>query len=273
MKRLWILLLVFALCLSGCRKENTDIPGGSQPPEGVDWKLWDTYVPATLNMGTEKVDVLIALDAIHLAVYYDRAEQELLGSITVFTPLSDVQYSLEHLRILDRNGDGFDDITVLDMLDNGDRTLECWLWDKGSESFLYAPEYSQSQEDVGADISWQKDKHFISCTMATPEKAQDLLILVEEPYVYVYLDQREQVLWGTAEIPEPLSQDAREHLEQFTHWESWDADGDGWGDLQLPYRWKTLSDGSVCLYSYCWLWDPETGAYRYDAELSNVPTI
>lgn len=274
MKRFAALLLILALCLAGCGKKTpADIPGASTPPEGVDWKLWETYVPVTLNMGQEQVDVLITLDTIHLAVYYDRQEQELLGDITIFTPLSDVTYSLEHLRVVDMNGDGFDDIGILDMLENGDRTLEFWVWDANSGAFLYAPEYSQSQEGIGADISWQKDKHFISSSMATPEDAQDVLILVEEPYVYVYLDRREQELWAVAELPEPLSQEAKEHLSQYTYWESWDADGDGWADLQLPYRWETRSDGSVCLYSYCWLWDAQTGAYRYDPALSAIPTM
>ena len=273
MKRFAIGLLILCLCLSGCRKEPAVLPGPSEAPEGVDWQLWDTYVPATLTMGEENVDVLIGLDAIRLAVYYDKPEQELLGSITIFNPLSDVQYSMDHLRILDMDGDGFDDIGILDMLENGDRTLECWLWDAGSGKYLYAPEYAQSQEGIGADISWQKDKHFISCTMSTPEDVRDLLILVEEPYVYVYLDRREQALWGTAELPQPLSQEAKDHLDQYSYLESWDANGDGWGDLPLPYRWKTLDDGSVSLYSYCWLWDPQTGSYTYDAALSAVPTI
>lgn len=273
MKRLIIFLLILTLCLSGCRKEPADIPGAEAVPEGVDWQLWETYVPVTLTMGEEQVDVLIGLDSIHLAVYYDQPEQELLGAFTILTPLSDVDYSLEHLRVLDVDADGFDDIGVLDMQENGDRTLEYWLWDADSKAYLYAPEYAQTHTGVGADISWQNQKQFISCTMAVPEDAQDVLILVEEPYVYVYLDQREQVLWGTAKLPEPLTQRAKEHLAQYTYLESWDADGDGWGDLQLPYWWKTLEDGSVSLYNYCWLWDPETGTYRYDPALSVVPTI
>lgn len=273
MKRFVLLLLILCLCLGGCKKKSAVLPGASEAPEGVDWQLWDTYVPVTLDMGEERVDVLISLDEICLSVYYDKPEQELLGKFTIYTPLSDVQYSLDHLRILDNNRDGFDDISVVDMLDNGDRTIECWLWNPESEDFLYAPEYSQSQEGVGADISWQKGKHFISSTMATPEDAQDLLIWLEEPYLYVYLDRREQKLWGTAELPQPLSQEAISHLNQYAYVESWDADGDGWGDLQIPYRWKTLDDGSVCMYSYCWLWDPETGTYVYDAALSAVPTM
>lgn len=273
MKRFLILVLILSLCLCGCKKKPAALPGASEAPEGVDWQLWETYVPATLRMGQESVDVLIGLDEISLSVYYDKPEQEQLGEFTIYTPLSDVEYSQNHLRILDMDGDGFDDITVVDMLDNGDRTLECWLWDTGSGEYLYAPEYSRTQEAVGGDISWQKDKHFISSSVATPEQTRDLLILVEEPYVYVYLDRREQTLWGTAELPEALSQEARDRLSQYSYLESWDMDGDGWGDLQLPCRWETLSDGTVQLYNYCWLWQPDTGTYRYDPQLSATPSL
>ena len=78
MKRLLLCILVFTLCLSGCRKERTDLPGSDEVPEGIDWKLWEQYTPATLTMGEETMDVLITMDAVHLAIYYDRDEQELM---------------------------------------------------------------------------------------------------------------------------------------------------------------------------------------------------
>ena len=55
MRRFLILLLILALCLTGCgkRKPAADLPGSESVPEGVDWKVWDTYTPATLLMGDE----------------------------------------------------------------------------------------------------------------------------------------------------------------------------------------------------------------------------
>lgn len=273
MKRIAVLLLAMILCLSGCRKTPPGIPGAEEVPVGVDWRLWERYLPAELTMGDREIPVLIALDAIRLAIYYDQPEQELLGSVTIYTPLSDVEYSLERLRILDMNGDGYDDIGILDILTNGDRTLECWLWAVEEEEYLYAPEYSQFYAQVGADISWQEGKHFIASSMAMPEDTQELLILVEEPWVYVYLDQREQVLVGKAQLPEPLSREAEKKLAEYTYLDSWDANGDGWSDLQLPCRWETQPDGSVVLYCHCWLWEPESGTYRYDPVLSAAPAL
>ena len=76
MKRFLILLLIVALCLCGCKKEQkpTDISGGETVPEGVDWKAWEQYVPYTMTMGEETVDVLIGLDEIRLVVYSDKDE-------------------------------------------------------------------------------------------------------------------------------------------------------------------------------------------------------
>lgn len=273
MKRFLILLLVVALCLSGCKKKQTDIPGGREIPEGIDWKLWEDYTPVSLFMGEEMVDVLIALDAIHLAVYYDREEQELLGSITIPTPLSDVDYSRQRLRIEDQNGDGYDDICIPDMLSNGDRTMNWWLWDVDEKAYRYAPEDAQYQENIGGDISWQEGKHFISGTMDTPDGPQDLLILVEGQQVTVYLDQREEVIWGTVQTPKPLSAEAQEHLAIYTYWDCRDLNGDGWGDLQIPYRWEETADGSVSQYCYCWRWNPVTGSYDYDMAASGAPSI
>lgn len=273
MKRFLILVLILALCLSGCKRKQTDIPGGSEAPEGVDWKLWEDYTPVSLFMGEEMVDVLIAMDAIHLAVYYDREEQELLGSITIPTPLTDVDYSRERLRIEDHNGDGYDDICIPDMLQNGDRTMNWWLWDRGEKAYRYAPEDAELQEDIGGDISWQEGKPFISATMDTPDGPQDLLILVEGQQITVYLDQREEVIWGTVQTPKPLSAEAQEHLAIYTYWDCRDLNGDGWGDLQVPCRWEESADGSVTQYCYCWRWNPVTGSYDYDMTASGSPTI
>lgn len=273
MRRFLLVLLAVALCLTGCKKKQTDIPGAEEVPEGIDWKMWEQYTPATLTFGEETVDVLITMDAIRLSVYYDQEEQELLGSITILTPLTDVEYSQSHLRILDQNGDGFDDICVPDMLENGDRDLNWWLWDPGEKTYHYAPDYSQHQEDISADISWMEGKDFINATMDTPDGPQDLLVLVKDQTVSVYLDAREERLWGSAQIPEPLSAEAWEHLEIYTYWDCRDLNGDGWGDLQLPCRWKTEADGSVYQYCYCWLWSPDTGEYRYDSALSAQPVI
>lgn len=273
MKRFLIFVLILALCLTGCKKEQTDIPGSSEAPEGIDWKLWEEYTPASLFLGEEMVDVLIALDAIHLAVYYDREAQELLGSITIPTPLSDVAYSRQRLRIEDQNNDGYDDICIPDMLPNGDRDLNWWLWDPEEKAFAFAPQYEQHQEDIGGDISWMEGKDFIHGTMDTPKGPQELLILVEDQQVVVYLDQREEQLWGTARIPEPLSEEALEHLAIYTYWECRDLNADGWGDLQLPYRWEEAADGSVSQYCHSWRWDPDTESYTYDPVASGSPSI
>ena len=273
MKRFLILLLAVALCLGGCKKEPSDIPGSETVPEGVDWQLWEQYTPATLNLGEEQVDVLIALDPIHLSIYYDRQEQELLDAITFYTPLSDMDYSRERLRILDKNQDGYDDLCVPDMLDNGDRTLNWWLWDPEEKSYSYAQDYEQYQEDISADISWQAGKSFIRASMDTPTGPQDLLVLVEEPEILVYLDTREEQLWGTARMPEPLSVEAKNHLQLYTYWECMDLNGDGWGDLQVPCRWEESTDGSVYQYAWCFLWDHESGIYVYDPNRSANPVI
>lgn len=273
MKRFLIFLLILCLCLTGCKKKQTDIPGGEEVPEGIDWKMWEQYTPATLTLGEETVDVLITMDAIHLAIYYDQDEQELLGSITIFTPLTDVEYSQNHLRILDQNLDGYDDICVPDMLPDGDRTMDWWLWDPQEETYCYAPEYSQHQEDIAADISWMEDKDFINATMDTPDGPQDLLVLVEGQELLVYLDTREERLWGSAQIPEPLSAEALEHLEIYTYWECRDVNGDGWGDLQLPCRWEEADDGSVYQYGHCWTWNPAANTYIYDRQTSSQPMI
>lgn len=274
MKRLLILLLAVALCLGGCKKkQQSDLPGAEPVPEGIDWKLWEQYIPATLNLGEEQVDVLIALDAIHLAVYYDREEQELLSSLTIFDPLSDVDYSRERLRILDENMDGYDDIGIPDMLENGDRTVNWWLWDPGEKTFVFAPELGQYQQNIGADISWQTGKSFISASMDTPDGPLDLLVLVEGQEILVYLDEREEKLFGTAQIPEPLSAEAQEHLSIYTYWDCVDLNGDGWGDLQLPCRWEEGSDGSVYQYAWCFLWNPGERTYVYDPQMSAEPVM
>lgn len=273
MKRFLILLLAVILCLSGCKKKQTDIPGADTVPEDIDWRLWEQYVPASLTLGQETEPVLIALDAIHLAIYYDRQEQELLDSITIPDPLSDIDYSRNHLRILDQNNDGYDDICIFDLLESGDRNMNWWLWDPQAKAYQYAPEYSRHQHHISADITWQEGKEFINGTMDTPDGPQDLLILVEEPVVTVYLDAREEQIWGTAQIPEPLSAEALEHLDIYTYWECRDLNGDSWGDLQLPCRWEAGEDGSLHQYAYCWIWEPEDRSYRYDAKSSAQPVI
>ena len=272
MKRWRCLLLVMALCLTGCKKKPaSDLPGAEEVPEGIEWQLWEDYTPTQLQRGEETIPVLIAMDAIHMAIYYDRAEQELVGSLTIPTPLTDVAYSREHLRIQDENGDGWDDICIPDILENGDRILSWWLWD--GKAYTYAPEYTQYQEDISADVSWRADKQFISASMDTPDGPQDLLILVQEQEVLVYLDQRQECLWGSAAIPTPLSQEAQEHLAIYTYLDCVDLNGDGWGDLQLPCRWEEAADGSVYQYAHCWMWDPVKETYVYHIRLSADPVI
>lgn len=275
MKRIFILLLILALCLSGCKKDKeppADIPGGETAPEGVSWKTWEQYVPYTLTMGEEKVDVLVGLDKIHLAVYYDKDEQELLGSITILTPLSDVDYSKMRLRIMDVNGDGYDDISVPDMLPDGDRIIDCWVWDPALEDYLYAPEYSKRQEDIGADISWQKGKNLQSGVRDTPSGGEGVLFWLDGQTVHIYLDQREETLLAQVQIPEPLSSDARFEALARSFWELRDMNGDGWGDLQLPYRWEDTENG-FCAYAYCWLWDAESQSFTLDTDRSGKPMI
>ncbi len=274
MKRFFVLLLAVCLLFSGCRKKKPgDIPGAETVPEGIEWQMWENYAPASLVMAEETVDVLIGLDAIHAAIYYDKEEQELMASITILEPLSDVDYSREHLRILDQNQDGYDDICIPDMLDSGDRVMNWWLWDAQEERYRYSPEESQTQQEIGGDITWQEGMEFLYGTMDTPDGPQDLLILVEGQQITLYLDSREEQIWGTAQIPVALSQEAQDNLQFYTFWECWDMDGDGWGDLQLPYRWEEGSDGSVYQYNHCWFWDPETGTYLYDSVLSSQPVI
>lgn len=267
MKRVLLCFLILALCLSGCQKKQTDLPGGDEIPEGIDWKLWEQYMPASLAMGEETVDVLIALDAIHAAVYYDQDEQELLGSLTIPTPLSDLDYSRERMQIQDHNADGYDDICIPDMLQNGDRILSWWLWDPQEQAYTYAPDISQYQTDIGADVSWKEGKDFSFGSMDTPKGPQDVLVQVVGQDISVYLDTRQERLWGTARIPEPLTAAVP------AYWELRDLNGDGWGDLRLPYRWEEAEDGSVYQYSYCWLWDAGDEAYRFDAEASEKPVI
>lgn len=271
MKRCWILLLILALCLCGCGKKKIpeDLPGGESVPEGVDWKMWETYTPATLVLGEEAVDVLIALDEIRLAVYYDREGQELLCSFTIPTPLSDLEYSREHLRFQDRNQDGCDDIGIVDMLDNGDRMVDWWLWDREEQQFVYAPEENMLQHNISASITWKQGKDFDTGTMETPTGPRDLLILVEGETVLVYQDSREEQLIGTARLPAPLSQEALDHLSIYSYWDCYDISGDGWGDLQLPYRWEETADGSLWVYNYVWLWNE--GEFVLDPERSNAP--
>ena len=267
MKRLLVCILVLALCLSGCQKKRTDLPGSEEVPEGIDWKLWEQYTPATLTMGEETVDVLITMDAVHMAIYYDRDEQELMGSLTIMTPLSDLSYSRERMQIKDKNADGYDDICVPDMLDNGDRIISWWLWDREAESYVYAPELCENQTDIAADVTWKAGQEFSFGNMDTPKGPQDLLVRIEGQDIFVYLDTREEQLWGTARIPEPLTVAAP------VYWELRDLNGDGWGDLRLPYRWDTAEDGSLFQYSYCWLWDNGEKAFVYDAEASENPVI
>ena len=267
MKRFFICVLVLALCLTGCRKKRTDLPGGDEVPEGIDWKLWEQYTPAALNLGEETVNVLLSMDAIHLAIYYDQEEQELMGSLTIPTPLSDLDYSLERMRIEDKDQDGYDDICIPDMLESGDRIINWWLWDPAEEAYCYAPQYSEDQSQVSADASWKSEKDYVQGSMDTPKGLQNLLVLVEGQEVSVYLDTREQRLWGTVHIPEPLT------LPAPTYWSCRDLNGDGWGDLRLPYRWETAEDGSMYQYSYCWYWDNNEKAFIYDAQSSEMPVI
>lgn len=267
MKRWIVLLLIFALCLTGCRKERTDLPGSEEVPEGIDWKLWEQYTPATLTMGAESVDVLLVMDAIHMAIYYDKEEQELMGSLTIPTPLSDLDYSLERMRIEDKNGDGYDDICIPDMLQSGDRIINWWLWDPQTESYHYAAELGQTQSQISADTSWKTEKDYCQGSMDTPKGLQNILVLVEGQEILIYLDAREQRLWATVHIPEPLT------LPAPAYWQCRDLNGDGWGDLQLPYRWETAQDGSMYQYSYCWYWDNSEKIYIYDTEASENPVI
>ena len=273
MKRLAVILLALCLCLTGCKKKPVDISGLEQAPEGVDWRLWDTYTSATLTMGEESIAVLMGLDAIHLVVFYDQDEQKELTTITIIDPLSDVEYSRGHLRILDQNQDGYDDICIPDMLDSGDRVMNWWLWDTEAKRYRYSQEYSQTQEEIGGDISWMEGKNFVNGVMDIPGGSQDLLILVEENQILVYLDDRDEVLWGTAQIPQSLSAEDRAHMRLCTFWECWDVNGDEWGDLQMPYRWEESGEGSICQYNYVWLWDSENGIYTFDAAASSQPVI
>ena len=97
MKRLLILLLAVVLCLSGC-KENaqSDLPGVETVPEGIDWKLWEQYVPATLTLGQEQVDVLpicvvpllvttlmVAVKDLMLAIASNRSARSVWDSVMV----------------------------------------------------------------------------------------------------------------------------------------------------------------------------------------------
>ena len=273
MKRFLIFLLIFALCLSGCKKKETDTSGLEETPEGVDWRVWDTYTSASLNMGQETVEVLMGLDPIHLVIYYDQEEQKELTSITIIEPLSDLEYSRNHLRVSDQNEDGYDDICIPDMLPSGDRVMNWWLWDTEEECYRYSTVYSEEQEEIEGDITWMEGKHFIPGCMDIPDGYQELLLLVEEDQIKVYLNEREEILWGTAQLPQSLSQDAQDYLMDCAYWDLWDVNGDEYGDLQLPYRWEEASDGAFYQYNYCWTWDPENLTYVFDTELSGQPVI
>lgn len=96
-----------------------------------------------LGIEVEENSELDLLDALWLVVYHDKDEQEQLGAITILTPLSNVTYSKERLRIMDMDGDGYDDISIPDMLANGDRTIDCWLWDPVGGSYVYDAALSQ----------------------------------------------------------------------------------------------------------------------------------
>ena len=273
MKRFLILVLILAVCLAGCKdKRPADVPGGQEAPEGVNWQVWEQYIPATLHMGPESVDVLIALDEIHLAVYYDREEQELLGTITILTPLSDVDYTKERLRVMDVDGDGYDDISIPDMLPNGDRILDCWLWSVDAGAYLYSPEYSTVQLDIGADISWRDGKKLVNGVRDTPDGGEDLLVWIDGQDIYLYADKREEQLIAQLRFPKPLSENASGEVAFRTYWDFRDMNGDGWGDIQIPYRWEE-TDGGVVAYAYCWFWDPAAGNYQLDAFRSNEPVI
>ena len=257
--------------MNGGEPDGTD-KDGEEAPEGVDWKAWEQYIPYTMTMGEETVDVLIGLDAIHLAVYYDKEEQELMGSLTIMNPLSDVAYSKSRLRIMDVDGDGYDDISVPDMLSNGDRTIDCWLWLPAEQTYLYAPEYSQVQSDIAADVSWQYGKHLISGVRDTPEGSQNLLFWVDGQTINIYEDKREETLITQVQIPKPLSEAAQGEVLAKSYWECADHNGDGWGDLHLPYRWEETENG-LFLYAYYWLWDPTTDNFVYNVALSSDPVI
>lgn len=273
MKRFLILILILALCLAGCKdKQRADIPGAEKAPEGVDWKAWELYTPYQLKMGEETLDVLIALDEIHLAIYYDKEEQELLGSVTILTPLSDVEYSRQRLRIMDVNGDGYDDISIPDMLPNGDRMIDCWLWDAANGVYLYAPEYSQMQEGISTDISWRDGKTLVQGVRDVPEGTQNLLFWIDGQTIHIYLDQREEKQIASVMIPEPLSEEAKAEVSVRSFWDCRDMNGDGWGDLQLPYRWEE-SNESVYVYAHCWIWDPQGETYIYDPARSREAVV
>lgn len=273
MKRVLIFILILALCLCGCKKNETDISGLEETPEGVDWRVWDTYISATLNLGEEPVEVLMGLDAIHLVIYYDQAEQKELTSITIIEPLSDLEYSRTHLRVSDQNEDGYDDICIPDMLPSGDRVMNWWLWDAQEERYRYSQSHSEEQEEIGGDIAWMEGKHFIPGSMDMPGGYQDLLILLEGDQILVYLNERDEILWGAAQLPQSLTQEAQDYLLICAYWDLWDVNGDEYGDLQLPYRWEESSDGTIYQYNYCWTWDPENSTYVFDAELSGQPVI
>lgn len=274
MKRFVILLLLLALALSGCKKQPEEVvssPGVPEAPEGVDWRLWEEGIPVTMQMGEEQVETLIVMDEIYLSVYYDREVQELIGRITILTPLTDLQYSMDHLRVLDMDGDGYDDIRLTDMLQNGDRTIDCWLWDAEKKDYLYAPEYSQVQEEFGADASWQEGKQLDNGVREIPDGLEEILVWLEDQTIHIYLDDREEQLIAQVQIPEKLSQEAQDYVQEGLYWDMTDLNGDGWGDLQLPYRWKEDADGSFYQYAYCWLWNEETQEFKLDWVLSNTP--
>jgi len=273
MKRFLILLLIVALCFSGCKKKSADISGQETTPDGVDWRVWDTYTSATLTMGEETVQVLMGLDAIHLVIYYDKQEQEELTTITIIEPLSDVTYSQGHLRVADQNQDGYDDICIPDVLENGDRVMNWWLWDPLEERYRYDSESSETEAEIGGDITWMAGRNFVNGSMDTPDGSQDLLILVEDMQILVYLDEREEILWGTAQIPQNMEGLTQEDLQQWAYWECWDLNGDEWGDLQIPYRWEEVGDGTIYQYNYCWMWDPESEIYTFDADASRQPVF
>ena len=274
MKRVFILFVILALCLCGCKKKPEEVPstpGMQEAPEGVDWRVWEAGIPVTMQMGQEQVNALIVMDEIYLSVYYDRLEQELIGRITILTPLTDLQYSIDHLRVLDMDGDGYDDIRIADMLQNGDRTIDCWVWDADKKEYLYAPEYSQVQTEIGADTSWMEGKILENGVREIPDGIQEILVWLEDQTIHIYLDDREEQLIALAQIPQPLSPEAQEYVQMGLYWDLSDLNGDGWGDLQLPYRWKEDADGSFYQYAYCWIWDEPSQSFALDTLLSNTP--
>lgn len=273
MKRLMILILVLVLCLSGCKKQETDISGLEETPEGVDWRVWDTYISATLTLGETSTEVLLGLDPIHLVIYYDQEEQKEMTSITIIEPLADLEYSRTHLRVSDQNADGYDDICIPNMLASGDRVMNWWVWDTQEECYRYSQIYSEEQEEIEGDITWMEGKHFIPGSMDMPNGYQELLILVEDDQIKVYLNEREEIFWGAAQLPQTLTQEAQDYLAVCAYWDCWDVNGDEYGDLQLPYRWEEDADGALCQYNYCWTWDPENNLYVFDAETSAQPVI